>query len=120
MKNATFTLLLCCSLIASNFLSAQTTNVFQDRCLELDKSDLTTNYLADHTWPLNFMSILNGSVNDTITPENFSQLFFDLKTTEIGTPQLPGQDVYHERVNSYNELYQIPLGIIYQDFNFLK
>ncbi len=120
MKNVVFTLLLYCSLAASSFLFAQSTNVFQDRCLELDKSNMTTNYLADHTWPLNFMSILSGSISDTISPDDFSQLFFDLKKTEIGAPLLPSQETYHDQVKSHNELYRIPLGIIHQDFDFLK
>ena len=81
MKNVIFTLLLYCSLAASNFLFAQSTNIFKDRCLELDKSDMTTNFLADHTWPLNYMSILNGSLSDTIAPDDFSQRKHSLSST---------------------------------------
>ena len=59
--------------------SQSTPNPFKERCKYLDLSELTTNHLANYTWPLTYLPLLKGTIRDSIDVDIFEQLYFELK-----------------------------------------
>lgn len=120
MKLSTLLIFIWSVLSCFSAYSQPFTNPYEERCKYLDKTELSTNHLINYTWPLAYMSLLKGSEKDSIDATIFEQLYYDLKMTEVGNGDLPDFKIYEESVRSYNKLYTIPIGLIYQKFNYLK
>ena len=115
MKKSTLLILIWSILSCLSAYSQPFTNPYKERCKYLDKSELTTNHLINYTWPLAYMPLLKGTVKDSIDASMFEQLYWDLKVTEVGNGNLPDFALYEEAIRSYNRLYTIPVGLIYQE-----
>lgn len=120
MKFSTLFIFIWSILSCFSGYSQSTANPYKERCKYLDKSVLTTHHLANHTWPMTYLPLLKGTTNDSIDVDIFKQLYFDLKITEVGNSTLPDFEIFKETIRSYNKLFTIPMGLIYQNFNHFK